>query len=166
MYQNWKQISSWQMMARHMLRNSCGWNLIEQSYSGSLGIRCLVKFISPQKTKKKKEEKRREYFLQTFRLYSYSYLPRLFCTEYFVTIPKFQQLLPKVWILSKTILDNCFFEVREYFKLFEIRLLLCIRKRKEESKWWSITWLKIPFSLSSICHAHCTPFGEQHVSNR
>ena len=29
-----------------------------QSYSGSLGIRCLVKFILPKKTKKKKKKRR------------------------------------------------------------------------------------------------------------
>ena len=117
MYQNWKQISSWKMMARHMLRNSCGWNLMEQSYSGSLGIRCLVKFISPQKTKKKKKKRKDEntfcrHFVCTVTLICHHSFVRSILSPYL----KFQQLLPKVWILSKTILDNCFFEVREYFK--------------------------------------------------
>ena len=82
-----------------------------QSYSGSLGIRCLVKFISPQKTKKKKkkEEKRREYFLQTFRLYSYSYLPRLFCTEYFVTIREVPTTFSKSLNFEQNYIRQLFF---------------------------------------------------------
>lgn len=62
---------------------------------------------------KQKEKKRREYFLQTFRLYSYSYLPRLFSTEYFLTIPKVPTTIPRNLNFEQNQIRQLF---REYFK--------------------------------------------------
>ena len=66
-----------------------------QSYSGSLGIRCLVKFISPQKTKKKKRKDENTFcrhFVCTVTLICHDSFVRSILSPYL----KFQQLLPEV----------------------------------------------------------------------